>query len=132
MKRVQELRVDESSRRKLIEDRDTILELTSKKQEIQNEMKDFQDAESVRSRHSHVSSQPVSFPTHPIPGGMLSRSIGMPSRKDGPPSIWDTHCISGNVFCKSSRVFFSTLPAGFESMEFSYIGANSLITGGEE
>ena len=29
---------------------------------------------------------------------MLSRSIGMPSRKDGPPSIWDTHGISGNVF----------------------------------
>ena len=30
--------------------------------------------------------------------GMLSRSIGMPSRKEGPPSIWDTHGISGNVF----------------------------------
>ena len=29
---------------------------------------------------------------------MLSRSIGMPSRKNGPPSIWDTHGISGNVF----------------------------------
>ena len=37
-------------------------------------------------------------PPHPVPGGMLSRSIGMPSRKDGPPSIWDTHGISGNVF----------------------------------
>ena len=32
------------------------------------------------------------------PGGMLSRSLGMPSRKNGPPSIWDTHGISGNVF----------------------------------
>ena len=29
---------------------------------------------------------------------MLSRSIGMPSRREGPPSIWDTHGISGNVF----------------------------------
>ena len=29
---------------------------------------------------------------------MLSRSLGMPSRNDGPPSIWDTHGISGNVF----------------------------------
>ena len=28
---------------------------------------------------------------------MLSRSIGMPSRREGPPSIWDTHGISGNV-----------------------------------
>ena len=35
---------------------------------------------------------------HAVPGGMLSSSIGMPSRKDGPPSIWDTHGISGNVF----------------------------------
>ena len=57
-----------------------------------------QDAESVRSEHSHVTSRPVSFPPYPIPEGMLSRSIGMPSRREGPPSIWDTHGISGNVF----------------------------------
>ena len=61
-----------------------------------NDSRDFQDAESVRSGHSHVTSQPVSFP--PVPGGMLSRSIGMPSRKDGPRNIWDPHGISGNVF----------------------------------
>ena len=29
---------------------------------------------------------------------MLSRSLGMPSRNNGPPSVWDTHGISGNVF----------------------------------
>ena len=29
---------------------------------------------------------------------MLSRSVGMPSHNDGPPSIWDTHGVSGNVF----------------------------------
>ena len=29
---------------------------------------------------------------------MLSRSFGMPSRREGPPSIWDTHGKSGNVF----------------------------------
>ena len=86
------------------EDQDTIIELTGKIQELQNEIdymndsRDFQDAESVRSGHFHVTSQPVSFPPHPIRGGMLSRSIGMPSRKDGPPNIWDTHGISGNVF----------------------------------
>ena len=38
------------------------------------------------------------FPLHPIPGGTLIRSFGMPSRSGGPPSIWDTHGISGNVF----------------------------------
>ena len=91
-------------RRKLIEDRDTILEPTGKIQELQNEIncmndsRDFKDAESVRRGQSHVASQPVFFPPHPVPGGMLSRSIGMPSRKDGPPSIWDTHGTSGNVF----------------------------------
>ena len=51
-----------------------------------------------RGGNSHVTSRSVSFPPHPIPEGMLSRSIGMPSRKEGPPSIWDTHGLSGNVF----------------------------------
>ena len=31
------------------------------------------------------------------PGGMLSRPLGMPSRNDRPPSIWDAHGIPGNV-----------------------------------
>ena len=39
-----------------------------------------------------------SFPLHPVPGGMLSHSLGLPSRKNGPPSIWDTHGRTGNVF----------------------------------
>ena len=75
-----------------------------------NDSRDFQDAESIRSGNSHVTSRPVSFPPHPIPEGMLSRSIGMQSRRAGPPSIWDTHGISGCVI-------FSTLSAGIESME---------------
>ena len=103
LERFQGSTFDTISRRKLVEDRDTILELTAKIQELQNEIncmnhsREFPDAESVRSEHSHVASQPVSFPPHPVPGGMLSRSIGMPSRKDGPPSIWDAHVVSGNI-----------------------------------
>ena len=95
---------DTLARRKLIEDQNTILELGQRVQELKNEVncmndsRDFQDAESIRSGNSHVTSQPVSFPPHPVPGGILSRSIGMPSRKEAPPSIWDTHGISGNVF----------------------------------
>ena len=52
-----------------IEDRDTILELTAKIQELQNEVncmndsRDFKDAESVRSGHSHVTSQSAFFHT---------------------------------------------------------------------
>ena len=51
----------------------------------------------VRSGQSHVTSQPAFFPPHPDLGGMLSRSLGMLSRNDEPPSIWDTHGKSGNV-----------------------------------
>ena len=104
LKKFQSSTFDTIARRRLVEDQDTILELTGKIQELQNEIncmnesRDFQDAESVRSGHSHVTSQPVCFPPHPIPDGMLSRSSGMPSRREGPPSIWDTHGMSGNVF----------------------------------
>ena len=104
LKKFQSSTFDTLERRRLVEDRGTILELAGKIQELQNEMncmnnsRDFQDAESVRSGNSHVTSQPVSFPPHPIPGGMLSRSFVTPSRREGPPSICDTHGISGNVF----------------------------------
>ena len=62
-----------------------------------NDSKDFQDAESVRSGNSHVTSQSMLFPTHPIPEGMRPSFVS-PRRKEGPPCIWDTHGISGNVF----------------------------------
>ena len=60
---------DTSARRKLIEDQNTILELSGRVQEFQNEVncmndsKDFQDVESIRSGYSHVTSRPVSFHT---------------------------------------------------------------------
>ena len=90
--------------RKFVEDQNTILELSCRVQELQNEVncmndsEDFQDAESVRSGNSHVTSRPVSFPPHPIPEGMLRHAFVTPSRREGPPSIWDTHGKSGNVF----------------------------------
>ena len=104
LKKFQSSTFDTIARRRLVEDQDTILELTGRVQELQNEVncmndpKDFQDAESVRSGNSHITSRPVSFPPHPIPGGMLRQSFVSPSRREGPPSIWDTHGISGNVF----------------------------------
>ena len=107
--------------RKLTEDRDTILELTGKIRELENEIncmndsRDFQDAESVRSGQSHVTSQPVFSPPHPVLGGMLSRSIGMPSRREGPPSIWDTHGISGNVFANPAASSSAPYPQELNS-----------------
>ena len=104
LKKFQSSTFDTIAGRRLVEDQDTILELTGRIQDLQNEIicmsdsQEFQDAESIRSGNSHVTSRPVSFPPHPIPEGMLSRSFGVPSRRERPPSIWDTHGISGNVF----------------------------------
>ena len=116
LKEFQSSTFDTIARRRLVEDQDTILELTGKIQELQNEIncmndsRDFQDAESVRSGNSHVTSRPVSFPPHPIPGGMLSRSEGMPSRREGPPSIWDTHGKSGNCFANPVASYSAPYP----------------------
>ena len=104
LRKFQSSTFDTIARRKLVEDQDTILELTGKIQELENEIncmsdsKEFQDAESIRSGNSHVASRPLSFPPPPIPEGMLRRSFGVSSRREGPPSIGDTHGISGNVF----------------------------------
>ena len=68
LKKFQSSTFDTFARRRLVEDQDTILELSGKIQELQNEIncmsdsKEFQDAESVRSGKSHVTSRPVSFP----------------------------------------------------------------------
>ena len=70
----------------------------------------FQNAESVRSGQSHVTSQPVFFSPFPDSGGMVSRLGGMPSRNNGPPSIWDTHGISGNVFANPTASFSALYP----------------------
>ena len=101
-----------SSRRTLIEDRDTILALTARIQELQNEVnclndsRDFKDAKSVRSGLSHVLIQPALLPPYRDPGGMLSRN-------DKPPDIWDTHGVSGNVFVNPQASSSSRYPGGF-------------------
>ena len=104
LRKFQSSTFDTLARRKLIEDQNTIMELSGRLQELQNEVncvngsQDFQDAESVRSGNSHVTSRPVFFPPDPIPEGMLRHSFVSPCRREGPPSIWDAHGISGNVF----------------------------------
>ena len=82
---------DTIGRRKFIEDQNTILELSGRVQELQNEVncmndfKDFQDAESIRSGNSHVTSRPVSFPRNPMLEGMLNHSFVSLRRREGPP-----------------------------------------------
>ena len=123
-KRIQGSTFDEFSRKRLIENQDTILELTARIQELQNEtscMNDssfFEDAESVRSGLSHVTSQLALLPFFRDLGGMLSRSVGMQSRNDRPPDIWDTQGISWKRCCKSNSVFFNTVSRRDQCMNF--------------
>ena len=78
-----------------------------------SDSRDFQDTESVRSGQSHVTSQPAFSTPYRDPGGMLSRPVRMLSRNNGPPSFWDTHGISGNVFANPTAS--SSAPYPLES-----------------
>ena len=105
LKRFQGSTFDTIARRKLVEDRDTIFELTGKIQELQNvincmnDSRDFQDAASVRSGHSHVASQPVFLPTSSRSWRNAQPFSGMPSRKKtATKHLWDTRGMSENFF----------------------------------
>ena len=95
---------DEFTKQKFIEDQKIIMELSGRLQELQNEVncindsKDFQDAESIRSGNSHVTSPPGLFPKHPPFQGMLRPSFISQRQNEEPPNIRDTSGTSGNVF----------------------------------
>ena len=115
LRKFQSSTFDTIARRKLIEDQNTILELSGRIQEMQNEVnckndsKDFLDAESIRSGNSHVTSRPVFFPPHPIPEGMLRHffRIAAPQRRAA-KYLGHTWYV-GKRFYKSRCVFISSL-----------------------
>ena len=122
LKRFQGSTIDTFSRRNLIEDRDTILELTAKIQELQNEVncmndsRDFQDAESVRSGESHVTQSTCVFLTF-----SKSWRNAKPFSGNAEPQWWAAKYLGhawyiGKRFCKSNGVFFSTLSARVQSL----------------
>ena len=86
------------------ENQKTIMDLSGRLQELQNEVnlmndsKDFMDAESTRSGNPHVTSPPGLFPKHPPFEGMLRPLYSSQRQDEEPPNIWDTSGISGNVF----------------------------------
>ena len=114
LRKFQSSTFDTLERRKLIEDQHTIMELSGRVQELQNEVncmngsKDFQDAESVRSGNSHVTSRPVSFPLHPIPEGMLRHSFITTSRREG-CQVFGIRMVFRERFCKPTCIFISSL-----------------------
>ena len=112
LKRFQGSTFDTIARRRLVEDQDTILELTGKIQELQNETCVF-----PTSSNSWWNTEP--FKRNAEPQRRAAKHLG---------HAW---CI-GKRFCKSSCVLFSTLSAGIESMEFRKRRTDSLINGGEE
>ena len=95
---------DEFTQKKFIEDQKTIMELSGRLQELQNEVnfmndsKDFMDAESTCSGNPHVTSPPGLFPRHPPLEGLLKPAFISQRQDEEPPNIWDTSGISGNVF----------------------------------
>ena len=78
---------DEFTQKKFIEDQKTIMELSGRLQELQNEVnfmndsKDFMDAESICSGNPHVTSPPGLFPRHPPFVGMLRPSFSSQRQK---------------------------------------------------
>ena len=97
------------------------MELSGRLQELQNEVncmidsKDFQDAESVCSGNSHVTSQPGVFPKHPPFQGMLRPSFISQRQTEEPPNIWDTPGIAGNIFAHPQASSPAPYPQGLNS-----------------
>ena len=97
------------------------MELSGRLQDLQNEVNcmndftDFQDAESVRSGNSHVTCQPGVFPKHPHFEGLWRPSFISQRQIDGPPNIWDTSGISGNVFAHPQVSSSAPYPQGLNS-----------------
>ena len=122
LRKFQSSTFDTLTRQKLIEDKKTTMKLSGRLQELQNEVncmnysKDFQDAESVRSGNSHVTSQPMLFPKHPAFEKLLRPSFVSPRRKEGPPDILDTSGFSGNVLANLQASSSAPYPQELNSL----------------
>ena len=82
-----------------------------------NDSKDFQDAESVRSGNSHVTSQPMSFPSDiQYQKGLLRPSFVSPRRQRRAAMHLGYTWYIGKRFCKSTCIFISSLSSRIEPM----------------
>ena len=116
---------DEFTQKKFIEDQKTIMELTGRLQELQNEVnfmndsKDFMDAESTCSGNPHVTSPPGLFPRHPPLEGLLKPAFISQRQDEEPPNIWDTSSISGNVFAHPQASSSAPYPQELNSSKWN-------------
>ena len=116
---------DEFTQKKFIEDQKTIMELSGRLQELQNEVnfmndsKDFMDAESTCSGNPHVSSPPGLFPRHPPLEGLLKPAFISQRQDEEPPNIWDTSGISGNVFAHPQASSSAPYPQELNSSKWN-------------
>ena len=140
LRKFQSSTFDTIARRKLVEDQNTFLELSGRAQELlQNEIHLYERFKGFSG--CWINTQ-WTFPRYQSPSVIPTSSSSWwnakPFYRNAEPQKWTAKHLGhtwyvGKRFCKSSSVFFSTLSAGIESMEFfSKIRTNSLITGGEE
>ena len=138
LRKFQSSTFDTLARRKLIEDQNTILELSCRVQELQNEVncmndsKNFQDAESVRSgnfpRFQSISVFPTSSNTRRIVEAFLRIAA---SQRRASMHLGHTWYI-GKRFCNSTCIFISTLTSRMASMEFVNRRAAPFVHSGEK
>ena len=121
---------DEFTQKKFIEDQKTIMDLSGRLHELQNEVnfmndsKDFMDAESICSGNQHVTSPPGLFPRHPPFEGLLRPSFTSQRQDEEPPNAWDTSGTSGNVFAHPQDFFVSSASSGIEFFQMEYVEEN--------
>ena len=115
LQRFQNSTFDEFTKQNFIEDQKIIMELSGRLQELQNEVncmndsKDFQDAESIRSGNSHVTSQPGLFPKHPPFQGMLKPAFISQRQTEEPPNYLGYIRYFRKRFCTSTNFFVSSV-----------------------
>ena len=122
LRKFQSSAFDTLARRKLIEDQNTILELSGRVQELQNEVcylndsMDFQDAETVRSGKFPRYQSTSVIPTSSDIGRDVEAffRIAAPQRRAA-KHLGHTWYI-GKRFCKSTCIFISSLSSRIESM----------------
>ena len=120
---------DEFTQKKFIEDQKTIMELSGRLQELQNEVnfmndsKDFMDAESTCSGNPHVTSPPGLFPRHPPFEGML-RPLFSCSDKMRSRQIFGIHPVHQETFLHITSFFVSSVSSGIEFFQVEYVEEN--------